>query len=165
MKARQDGGVDCSSMWEAFWALALDGGPPHRRDILPAHECVDTDSVAYRAVLAVTCRGVREVSGLEAAAAEPGWIAIRCHASAIARWLAEAIVAENVAACTEERTLFVPCSEQYTLEGEVKNVISAVAKTTHSWKEHLPKEVKTSLARQIWLGEVVRRFRRSGAGR
>lgn len=34
----------------------------------------------------------------------------------------------------------------YTVKGEIKNVITAVAKTTHYWRVHLPPEVQQSIA-------------------
>ncbi len=38
--------------------------------------------------------------------------------------------------------LFVPVGDHYTLTGEIKNVITVVAKTAHYWTEHLPPEVR-----------------------
>jgi sirohydrochlorin cobaltochelatase len=42
----------------------------------------------------------------------------------------------------------VPVGDYFTLKGEIKNVITAVAKTTHYWQEHLSPEVKQTLAWQ-----------------
>ena len=62
--------------------------------------------------------------------------------------LAEAIEQENVQARWNGVLLLVPVGEYYSVKGEIKNVITAVAKTIHYWQEHLPQEVKSSLALQ-----------------
>ncbi|MCL6647191.1 MAG: hypothetical protein K6U89_02510 [Chloroflexi bacterium] len=162
-KYRPDGRVDWGTMWQSFCALALDGGPPHRGDFLPAPTTADPTSLAYQEVAAEICRGIQEVSGLAAFPAEPGWIAVPCSSAAMASWLATAILAENVAARAEGSRLLVPCGEHFTLKEEIKNVITAVAKTTHYWQQHLPTEVKTTLTLQTWLGSLVRRLRRGRA--
>jgi len=49
------------------------------------------------------------------------------------------------------------CSTHSTKEGEIKNVITAVAKTTHYWGEHVPVEVKQTFELQAQLGQLQRR--------
>jgi sirohydrochlorin cobaltochelatase len=56
----------------------------------------------------------------------------------------------------------VPVGDYYTVKGEIKNVITAVAKTTHYWGEHLPPEVKQTLAIQAKLAGIGRWLRRLG---
>jgi sirohydrochlorin cobaltochelatase len=142
-------------MWDSFCALALDGGPPHRGTMLEPPAVVDAAGEQYRWVVGEIARGVEEVAGLVAEAAEPGWMRIVCESAAQAGWLAEAIRGENVAARHEGRDLFVPVAEQFTVKGEIKNVITAVAKTTHYWDEHLAAEVKQVLATQAMVGRLV----------
>jgi sirohydrochlorin cobaltochelatase len=77
----------------------------------------------------------------------------------MACWLSEAIVQENVQTRWKEAVLFVPVGDDFTLKGEIKNVITAVAKTTHYWQEHLPIEVKQTLAIQNQLTSLITRFR------
>jgi sirohydrochlorin cobaltochelatase len=152
---RVDGEVDWGNMWDTFCDLALDGGPPHRGTLLEAPVHVDPASEGYcRAVIEIT-RGISEVSGLTAEAAEPGWLRIACQSPAQARWLAEAILSENVAARHQASYLFVPAGDQFTVKGEIKNVITAVAKTTHYWNEHLALEVKQTLAAQEALAHLT----------
>jgi sirohydrochlorin cobaltochelatase len=106
-------------------------------------------------------RGVQETTGLTAVPDQaPGWCAITCHSPAQARWLAEAILQENVAARSEGARLFVPVGDQFRLKQEIKNVITAVAKTHHYWEAHLAAEVKQTLAVQAALAYVVARLRR-----
>jgi sirohydrochlorin cobaltochelatase len=69
----------------------------------------------------------------------------------MARWLAESIQAENVAAHAEQTRLLLPAGGYFTLKGEIKNVITAVAKTTHYWGEHVPVEVKQTFELQAQL--------------
>jgi sirohydrochlorin cobaltochelatase len=75
----------------------------------------------------------------------------------MARWLSEAIACENVAARHEGALLFVPAGQRYTIKGEIKSVVTAVAKTTHYWREHLPESAKAALEAQerlngLWCG-------------
>ena len=54
----------------------------------------------------------------------------------MAVWLLRAIVVENVSVRREGATLFLPAGPGYRVEKEIKNVITAVAKTHHYWAEH-----------------------------
>jgi hypothetical protein len=60
----------------------------------------------------------------------------------MATWLVEAIVEENVAAQARDTSLLVPTGEHFQLTGEIKNAITAVAKTTHYWDDHVGAEAK-----------------------
>lgn len=151
MKFNDDGSVAWGEMWDSFCILALDGGPPHRGTMLHGDPTSDMESEAYRTAVAEIARGVTLVSGLAAEADEAGWVAIRCHSVGMARWLVEAIIEENVAARAAGDRLLVPVGEHFALKGEIKNVITAVAKTTHYWREHLPPEVKQTLELQARL--------------
>jgi hypothetical protein len=124
-------------MWDTFCVLARDGGPPHRGALLEAPPSVDLESPAFQRAAAEIIRGVEAVSGLAAFVAEPGWIGVRCDSPRMAQWLAESIVLENVEARARDSLLLVPGGEDFTIKHEIKNVITAVAKTTHYWREHL----------------------------
>lgn len=154
MKYQDDGSPDWGNMWDSFCALALDGGPPHRGSMLEPDEHADTAGADYGLAVAEIVRGVAAVSGLAGAAAEPGWVAISCHSRGMARWLAEAIVEENVAARADGVRLLVPVGAHYTVKGEIKNVVTAVAKTTHYWGEHVPAEAKQALDLQARLADL-----------
>jgi sirohydrochlorin cobaltochelatase len=147
-------------MWDTFCVLASAGGPPHRGTRLEAQTESDPNSAGYRVAVAEIVRGIRLVSGLEAQPAETGWIAVECGEPSKARWLSEQIIQENVAAFYCGTQLFVPVDESFTLKGEIKNVITVVAKTTHYWTEHLAPEVKTSLAWEMKVNGFVERVRR-----
>ena len=151
MKYKEDGTVDWGTMWENFCVLAQEGGPPHRGEMLQAQNDPDVNSATYRLAVTEIIRGIREVSGLCAATSNPGWLAVTCDSEEMARWLSEAIEEENVAAQATGLTLFVPVGDYYSVKKEIKNVITAVAKTTHYWQEHLPPEVKQTLALQLKL--------------
>lgn len=154
-----DGQVDWGNMWDSFCALALDGGPPHRGTLLTPGDATDPAGAAYGAAVAEIARGVAAVSGLVAGAAEPGWVGVRCDSPGMARWLAEAIHGENVAARHAGPMLLVPVGADYSLKGELKNVITAVAKTTHYWREHLPKAAKDTVEAQERLAGLWRGLR------
>jgi sirohydrochlorin cobaltochelatase len=55
----------------------------------------------------------------------------------MAIWLMRAIVVENVMVRREGSVLFLPAGSRFTLEDEIKNVVTAVAKTHHYWTEHV----------------------------
>jgi len=162
IKYRADGCVDWGSMWDSYCVLALDGGPPHRGTLLRAPRDADPCEPAYQAAAQELIGGIAAVSGLQAAQAEPGWLAIECNSAEHADWLCTAIMAENVEARAEGRRLLVPVGPAFRIEYEIKNVITAVAKTTHYWQEHLPPAVKQALAFQARLTGLLRRFGRGG---
>jgi sirohydrochlorin cobaltochelatase len=154
MKYRDDGEVDWGDMWDTFCVLALDGGPPHRGTMLYAQEEANTTTPAYQQAVREIIRGIHEVSQLHARPDKPGWMAVQCDSVAHAKWVAEAIREENIQTRSEGTLLFVPVGDYFTVKGEIKNVITAVAKTTHYWIEHLPPDVKRTLALQAQLSEV-----------
>ena len=156
---REDGAIDWGNMWDSFCVLAQEGGPPHRGDLLAAPHKPDTTSEAYQLAVTEIARGIWEVAELTAVPATPGWLQILCQSETQARWLAEAIVDENVQARHEGSYLFVPVGDQFRLKKEIKNVITAVAKTSHYWQEHLAVEVKHALAFQDKILGIWRRLR------
>ena len=169
MRYNADGTAAWDAMWDTFCVLALEGGPRHRATLLRAEPASDTATESYRFAVAEIIRGVGLVSGLSGAPAEPGWIKVTCHSAGMAHWLAEAIVEENVEARASGVSLSIPVGASYTLKGEIKNVITAVAKTTHYWHEHMPVEAKQTLDVQARFGEMKARvvgwFRRGAEQR
>jgi len=141
-----DGRVAWDRMWgrddsnSPFCELALAGGPPHRGTLLePVHpESVTANPEQYRNVVAELARGLRMVTGLPVVTdGAPGWIGIVCDSEEMAIWLLRAIVVENVSVRREGTTLYLPAGPDFRLDGEIKNIITAVAKTYHYWKEHV----------------------------
>ena len=55
----------------------------------------------------------------------------------MAAWLCATIILENVDARVEGTRLLVPAGPAFTLEDQVKSVVTLVAKTHHYWREHL----------------------------
>jgi sirohydrochlorin cobaltochelatase len=157
MRYTPDGAVDWGNMWDSFCELAQTGGPPHRSTLLMPDEQSDPANPAYQSVVAEVIRGIGLVSGLVAGPGPTGWVVVHCDEPGMASWLAEAILAENVQARSDGVTLFVPVGQNYMLKAEIKNVITAVAKTTHYWGEHVPGEVRSALAIQ----DKVNRWKRS----
>lgn len=123
-----------------FCELALAGGPPHRGTLLepvnPAE--VQADWPSYGRVLAELTRGVQMTTSLRTRLSKvPGWIGVECHSEAMAIWLLRAVVVENVSVRREGEVLYLPAGPAFRLEHEIKNVITALAKTHHYWQEHL----------------------------
>jgi len=156
---REDGAIDWANMWDSFCVLAQEGGPPHRGELLEAPANPDTTSEGYDFAMTEIARGIWEVAELTAVPATPGWLEILCHSEGQARWLAEAIAEENVQARHDGDLLFVPVGDQFRLKKEIKNVITAVAKTTHYWQEHLAVEVKQTLAFQDTIMGIWRKVK------
>ena len=123
-----------------FCELALAGGPPHRGTLLepvPREDAL-AEPERYAAVLAELTRGIRMITGLEVVTAgPPGWLGIVCESEEMALWLMRAIVVENVMARREGAVLYLPAGPRFSLEGEIKNVVTAVAKTHHYWTQHV----------------------------
>ena len=133
-----EGDVAWDQMWQGFCELALAGGPPHRGTLLEpvTREEALTDPEQYAAVVRELARGIRMVTGLDAVGGPPGWIGVACESEDMAIWLVRAILVENVMARREGSTLYLPAGPRFTLAGEIKNVVTAVAKTHHYWTQH-----------------------------
>lgn len=122
-----------------FCELALAGGPPHRGSLLePVNPAaVQADWAGYGRVLAELTRGIQMTTGLRTRLSQAlGWIGVECHSEEMALWLLRAIVVENVSVRREGAVLYLPAGPAFRLEHEIKNVITALAKTHHYWQEH-----------------------------
>jgi sirohydrochlorin cobaltochelatase len=134
-----EGRVAWDEMWQGFCELGLAGGPPHRGTLLEAVSPDETkaDPERYEEVRAELARGLGMVTGLRIVLdGSPGWIGIACADEEMAIWLMRAIVVENVMVRREREVLYVPAGPRFTLEGEIKNVVTVVAKTFHYWTQH-----------------------------
>jgi sirohydrochlorin cobaltochelatase len=135
-----DGRVAWGEIWEDFCDLGLTDGPPHRGDLLAseglsAAAIADPDSAAR--VREELTRGLSQTTSWPVVEdVEPGWLGLRCPDAAAAAWMARAILAENVDARAEGDLLLVPAGPAFTLTGEIKNVVTSVAKTWHYWARH-----------------------------
>jgi sirohydrochlorin cobaltochelatase len=134
-----EGRVAWDEMWQGFCELGLAGGPPHRGTLLEAVAPDEAlaDSARYSEVRRELARGLRMVTGLPAVLdGSPGWIGLACADEEMAIWLMRAIVVENVMVRRERAVLYLPAGPKFTLEGEIKNVVTVVAKTYHYWTQH-----------------------------
>jgi sirohydrochlorin cobaltochelatase len=141
-----EGRVAWDRMWRLdepgspFCELALAGGPPHRGELLEpvTPDVVQADQEGYTRVLSELLRGIHMTTGLRAIMSRaPGWIGVQCTSEEMAIWLLRAIVVENISVRREGSRLFLPAGPQFRLEHEIRNVITALAKTHHYWQEHL----------------------------
>jgi hypothetical protein len=134
-----DGQVAWDQMWSTFCDLALAGGPRHRPVLLePAPAAaIAVQPDAYQAVVAQLERGLHLVSGLPTlGTVSPGWVGLQCDDEMMARWLLQAVAAENVSVWRQEATIYLPAGPEYRLETEIKSVVTVVAKSVHYWQEH-----------------------------
>ncbi|HEU0165605.1 MAG TPA: DUF3500 domain-containing protein, partial [Thermomicrobiales bacterium] len=135
-----EGKVAWDCIWEDFCDLALAGGPPHRETMLqaPGHDAVLADMASYLRVVAEIRRGLTMVTGWDARPASSfGWVDLACPDEETAIWMQQAILAENIAVIRHGTTIALPAGPAFTLEKEIRNVITSVAKTHHYWTEHL----------------------------
>ncbi len=135
-----NGAVAWNSIWEDFCDLALAGGPAHRATLLvpPAPNEVMQNPQAYANVVAEITRGLQMTTNCDVVQSiTPGWVGLQCHSEDMAVWLMRAIIAENVLARREENTLMLPAGPDFTVSGEIKNVVTVVAKSFHYWTEHM----------------------------
>lgn len=141
LKFDSDGTVAWDEIWGSFCDLAMAGGPPHKGTLLeaaPAAE-IEAQPARHQEVVEEICRGMAMVALLRTGESPVrGWCRMECDHEAMAGWLMRAIVMENIAARAEGRYLDVPASPAFRLEKEIKNVITAVAKTVHYWEGHMP---------------------------
>lgn len=140
LKYRSDGRVAWDEIWGSFCDLAMAGGPPHKGRLLePASSAeIEPSSQRYSEVVEEICRGVRMVSELAVNRSEvPGWVCVYCFSQSMAEWLVRAVVMENISARCEGSLLELPAAPAYRIEKEIKNVITAIAKTSHYWVEHM----------------------------
>jgi sirohydrochlorin cobaltochelatase len=134
-----DGTVAWDRTWQGFCELALAGGPPHRGTLLEpgTPEAIAAGPARYAAVVRELERGLRMVTDLRVAPGAPaGWVGLVCRGEAMAIWLMRAIVVENVLARREGAVLYLPAAPGFTVGGEIRNVVTAVAKSYHYWLEH-----------------------------
>jgi sirohydrochlorin cobaltochelatase len=133
------GRVAWDRLWQGFCELALAGGPPHRGTLLEALAPDEAlaDPERYAEVRAELARGLGMVTGLPVVLDGPaGWIGVACADEEMAIWLMRAIVVENVMVRREGAVLYLPAGSRFTLEGEIRNVVTVLAKTHHYWIEH-----------------------------
>jgi hypothetical protein len=139
LKYGKEGKVVWDEIWEDFCDLAMAGGPPHKGTLLQPGtvEEIDANPDGYREAVAEICRGVRMVSGLETeASAVKGWVRVDCESQTSAEWLVRAITMENVSVRCRGAMIKLPAGPHYRIEKEIKNVITAIAKTSHYWFDH-----------------------------
>jgi sirohydrochlorin cobaltochelatase len=143
-----DGRVAWNRIWQAFCDLAIAGGPPHKGRLLgpSSYEIIGDRADEHLDVLDELGRGLTMASELPSEdSPHLGWIRVLCHSETMAAWMYRAITTENVAVRRDGRALDLPASPLFTIEKEIKNVITVVAKTRHYWMSHIPREQKTAI--------------------
>jgi hypothetical protein len=141
LKTGPDGQIAWDEIWTTFCHLALAGGPPHRGRFLepvPAEQAAALPE-EQQTVVAEIQRAVALTTELTTfPSSTPGWLGVRCDSPDMAAWLVQAIVAENVSARHDGEVLFLPAGPHFTVEKEIKNVVTSLAKTCHYLLDHLP---------------------------
>jgi hypothetical protein len=144
--------VAWNEMWATFCDLAMAGGPPHRGRLLEPPRLTDIDAqpVDYERVVLELCRGLEMTTELYV---EPsptrGWVRLTCTSEGMAQWMLRAIVVENVSARAVGVSLDLPAAPSFRLEKEIKNVVTAAAKTSHYWIGHTSAARRQAIRDQI----------------
>jgi hypothetical protein len=136
----EQGLVPWDRLWTSFCDLAMAGGPPHRGSLLcnvPSEE-ITAQMADYQKVVAELRRGIQLATGLSTCeSACLGWVGVQCHSENMASWMLRAIIVENILVRREGNILYLPAGPKFRIAKEIKNVITAVAKTSHYWLAHL----------------------------
>jgi len=132
--------VAWDEIWDHFCDLAMAGGPPHKGKLLepgmPGEIALQPER--YGEVVQEICRAIRMVSDLAVEeSSNPGWVRMTCPTEVMAGWLARAIAMENVSAHLDGASVELPAGPNYRVEKEIKNVVTAVAKTFHYFDGHI----------------------------
>ena len=153
IKYAHDGKVAWDQIWTSFCDLALAGGPPHRGSLLePVSEAEATaDPERYREVVAEIGRAIGMTTALAVDdEITPGWFGVRCGALQEAAWLQFAVTAENVSARRRGSVLRLPAGPAFRVEKEVKNVVVALAKSSHYFDGHLSYTQQSLAGDGLW---------------
>jgi hypothetical protein len=155
LKYDADGRVAWDQIWGSFCDLAMAGGPSHRGTLLqPATaEAVAANPEAQLRLMGVIeeiRRGIFLVTRLPVQPTANGsWVGVVCRSVGMAGWLVRAIVMENIHVRHDAETLFLPAGPDYRLAKEIKNVITATAKTCHYWTDHMSANQHESIDEMI----------------
>ncbi len=123
-----------------YCELALAGGPSHRGELLEAVNGPDclAEPGKYAAALAECGRGINMITGMSIVESKaPGWIGVQCDNEEMAIWLVRAIIVENVMVRREGDVMYLPVGPHYTLQDQIKSIVTVTAKTWHYWIEHI----------------------------
>lgn len=131
------GRVAWNKMWNTFCYLAVEGGPPHRETKLVGRgNKNDTSQKLYTEAVSEIIRAYKLLIPCTVRHDSTGWIAITLHTPNMAKWFETIINEENVECRREGKTLFLPVNDDYTLEKEIKNVVTVMTKAYHYWRDH-----------------------------
>jgi sirohydrochlorin cobaltochelatase len=132
-----DGSVAWEKMWEGYCDLAIEGGPAHRDSLLKSKGTANNVAdEKYIWAIDEILRALRLITPYRVEHAGPGWIRLQMKTGHKANLFKTVIEKENVEARQEGKILFVPVNDDFTLEKEIKNVVTVVGKAQHYWSRH-----------------------------
>lgn len=133
----EDGTVAWNKMWNTFCYLAVEGGPPHRgTKLIGRGNTNDPSQKLYKDAVTEILRAYKLLIPYKVRHHETGWLAIKLHTANMARWFETIINEENVECRRTGKIIFLPVNDDYTLEKEIKNVITVMTKAYHYWRDH-----------------------------
>jgi sirohydrochlorin cobaltochelatase len=131
----EKGEILWDQMWEKFCALATEGGPSHREEILESKKQNDFSSENYKQSVSEILRAYKMLIKYKAWS-ENGWICVKLYSTNMAKWFANIINSENVECRQKGRVIYLPVNDDFKIEKEVKNVVTVLAKADHYWRIH-----------------------------
>jgi hypothetical protein len=116
---------------------------------------VEYEPAGYHLVCGELLRGIAMAAKLAAQpGSAPGWLVVACTDEPMAAWMLRAVMAENVFVRRRGNAIEVPAAPTFRLAKEVKNVVVALAKTSHYWSYHLNAEEKTRASAVLQASEA-----------
>lgn len=133
----ENGKVAWDKMWDSYCDLAIEGGPPHRNEkLISKGSNNDLNSVGYRKAVSEVLRAFSLIIPYKHVSTDKGLVEIILPNSNVANWFCQIINSENVECNVEGNKIYLPVNDDFTLEKEIKNVVTVVGKAFHYWSRH-----------------------------
>lgn len=133
-----NGEVAWDKMWDSYCYLAKEGGPPHRDTVLKGRkENNDFDSKNYKDAVIEILRAYKLLVPYKSYEKDSkGWIIVKLYSKNMAAWYADIINSENIECKQYGKEIHLPVNDDYSLEKEIKNLVTVLGKAYHYWKLH-----------------------------
>jgi hypothetical protein len=132
-----DGKPAWDKMWDAYCNLAAEGGPPHRGEMLRSKGTANNfNSDQYKYAVSEIERAFGQIIPYKFESTNNGYIKVTLKNKNMAKWFSDIINKENVECQVKDADIFLPVNDDFTLEKEIKNVVTVMGKAFHYWSRH-----------------------------
>ncbi len=150
----ENGNVAWNKMWDSYCNLAIEGGPPHRGDMLNSKGTSnDFNSENYKNAVTEIERAFNMIVPYKHKSLNNGYMQVTLNSEHMAKWFCEIINKENVECQVNNKNIFLPVNDDFTLEKEIKNVVTVLGKAFHYWSKHRNWFEKLTIN---WFGKDLR---------